>query len=106
MKKIHVSTRVNGDDVDFVCDPRETLLDSLRDKLALTGANTGTPGVRVAGNGTLKPSNESDCHSAAPSASTTRAYKPESGDDRRASGSALGMTRRAPSSTSAAASSV
>jgi carbon-monoxide dehydrogenase small subunit len=41
MKKIHVSTRVNGDDVDFVCDPRETLLDSLRDKLALTGAKEG-----------------------------------------------------------------
>ena len=41
MSKIHVSTTVNGDPVDFLCDPRETLLDFLRDKLALTGAKEG-----------------------------------------------------------------
>jgi carbon-monoxide dehydrogenase small subunit len=41
MSKIHVSTTVNGDTVDFLCDPRETLLDCLRDKLALTGAKEG-----------------------------------------------------------------
>lgn len=41
MSKIHVNTIVNGDEVDFVCDPRETLLDCLRDKLALTGAKEG-----------------------------------------------------------------
>ena len=41
MSKIHVSTSVNGDPVDFLCDPRETLLDCLRDKLALTGAKEG-----------------------------------------------------------------
>ena len=41
MSKIHVSTTVNGDLVDFLCDPRETLLDCLRDKLALTGAKEG-----------------------------------------------------------------
>ena len=41
MSKIHVSTTVNGDPVDFLCDPRETLLDCLRDKLALTGAKEG-----------------------------------------------------------------
>lgn len=41
MSKIHVSTTVNGDPADFVCDPRETLLDCLRDKLALTGAKEG-----------------------------------------------------------------
>ena len=39
--KIHVSTTVNGDEVDFLCDPRETLLDVLRDKLSLTGAKEG-----------------------------------------------------------------
>ena len=41
MNKIHVSTTVNGDDTEFLCDPRETLLDCLRDKLNLTGAKEG-----------------------------------------------------------------
>ncbi|GHE00142.1 ferredoxin [Defluviimonas sp. 20V17] len=41
MKKIHVSTRVNGDEADFVCAPDETLLDALRDRLGLTGAKEG-----------------------------------------------------------------
>lgn len=41
MSKIHVTTTVNGDEVDFLCDPRETLLDCLRDKLNLTGAKEG-----------------------------------------------------------------
>ena len=41
MSKIHVSTTVNGDDVEFLCDPRKTLLDCLRDKLNLTGAKEG-----------------------------------------------------------------
>lgn len=38
---IHVNTKVNGDDVEFLCDPRETLLDALRDKLGLTGSKEG-----------------------------------------------------------------
>ena len=38
---IQVSTTVNGDDVDFICDTRETLLDVLRDRLGLTGAKEG-----------------------------------------------------------------
>ena len=38
---IQVSTTVNGDEVDFICDPRETLLDVLRDRLGLTGAKEG-----------------------------------------------------------------
>ena len=38
---IHVTTTVNGDEVEFVCDPRETLLDVLRDRLQLTGAKEG-----------------------------------------------------------------
>ncbi|MEX0349213.1 MAG: (2Fe-2S)-binding protein [Paracoccaceae bacterium] len=41
MSKLHVSTKVNGDAVEFLCDPRETLLDCLRDKLNLTGAKEG-----------------------------------------------------------------
>ncbi len=41
MSKIHVTTSVNGDAVEFLCDPRETLLDVLRDRLGLTGAKEG-----------------------------------------------------------------
>ena len=41
MKKLHVTTTVNGDAVEYLCDPRETLLDCLRDKLNLTGAKEG-----------------------------------------------------------------
>ncbi len=41
MSMIHVNTTVNGDETEFLCDPRETLLDALRDKLGLTGAKEG-----------------------------------------------------------------
>ncbi len=41
MTQIHVTTTVNGDEVDFLADPRETLLDCLRDKLGMTGAKEG-----------------------------------------------------------------
>ncbi len=41
MSKIHVSTTINGDAAEFLCDPRETLLDVLRDRLGLTGAKEG-----------------------------------------------------------------
>ena len=41
MSKVHVNTSVNGDEVDFLCDPRETLLDCLRDSLQLTGSKEG-----------------------------------------------------------------
>ncbi len=41
MSMIHVTARVNGDPVEFLCDTRETLLDVLRDRLALTGAKEG-----------------------------------------------------------------
>ena len=40
-KKIHVTAKVNGDAVEYLCDPRETLLDVLRDRLNLTGAKEG-----------------------------------------------------------------
>lgn len=41
MSKIHVTTTVNGDDAEFLCEPRDTLLDCLRDKLHMTGAKEG-----------------------------------------------------------------
>ena len=41
MSKIHVITTVNGDTVEFLADPRETLLDCLRDRLSLTGSKEG-----------------------------------------------------------------
>jgi aerobic carbon-monoxide dehydrogenase small subunit len=39
--KIHVTTTINGDAAEFLCDPEETLLDVLRDRLGLTGAKEG-----------------------------------------------------------------
>jgi len=41
MGKMHVNTTINGDDVEFLCDADETLLDVLRDRLGLTGAKEG-----------------------------------------------------------------
>ncbi len=41
MSKIHVTTTVNGDAAEFLADPRETLLDCLRDHLGLTGSKEG-----------------------------------------------------------------
>ena len=41
MSNIHVTAKINGDDVEFLCDPRETLLDVLRDRLNLTGTKEG-----------------------------------------------------------------
>ena len=41
MSKAHITTKINGDTVEFLCDPRETLLDVLRDHLGLTGAKEG-----------------------------------------------------------------
>ena len=39
--KIRVSARINGEDVDFLCDPRQSLLECLRDILHLTGTKEG-----------------------------------------------------------------
>jgi carbon-monoxide dehydrogenase small subunit len=41
MSKHHVTTVVNGDPVEFLCDPGDSLLDTLRDTLGLTGAKEG-----------------------------------------------------------------
>jgi len=41
MTRLHINTRVNGDAVDFLCEPEDTLLDALRNTLGLTGAKEG-----------------------------------------------------------------
>jgi carbon-monoxide dehydrogenase small subunit len=41
MSKIHVTTKINGDPVEYLCEPDETLLDVLRDQLGLTGSKEG-----------------------------------------------------------------
>ncbi|HKL44889.1 MAG TPA: (2Fe-2S)-binding protein [Roseovarius sp.] len=41
MSKIHVTTTINGDPVDFLCDGGESLLDVLRDRLGMTGSKEG-----------------------------------------------------------------
>ncbi len=39
--KTRVSARVNGEPVEFLCEPRQSLLDCLRDLLNLTGTKEG-----------------------------------------------------------------
>lgn len=41
MAGIAVSTTINGDAVEYLCQPDEPLLDVLRDRLGLTGAKEG-----------------------------------------------------------------
>jgi carbon-monoxide dehydrogenase small subunit len=41
MKQVRVSTTINGDAVEYLCDGDETLLDVLRNRLGLTGAKEG-----------------------------------------------------------------
>jgi carbon-monoxide dehydrogenase small subunit len=41
LRRTQVSTRLNGDDVDFLCEPRQSLLEVLRDNLGLTGSKEG-----------------------------------------------------------------
>jgi aerobic carbon-monoxide dehydrogenase small subunit len=41
MAKHHVAATVNGDEVEFLCETEETLLDVLRDTLHLTGSKEG-----------------------------------------------------------------
>lgn len=40
-KKRVVSTTINGDAVEFLCEPRQTLLEVLRDVLEMTGTKEG-----------------------------------------------------------------
>jgi carbon-monoxide dehydrogenase small subunit len=41
MAKYHVTATINGDTVEFLCEPEQTLLDVLRDELDLTGSKEG-----------------------------------------------------------------
>ena len=41
MAKVHVTTTINGDAQEFLCEPEQTLLDVLRDELYLTGSKEG-----------------------------------------------------------------
>ncbi len=41
MSKVHVTTTINGDPTEFLCEPDETLLDVLRDRLGMTGSKEG-----------------------------------------------------------------
>jgi aerobic carbon-monoxide dehydrogenase small subunit len=41
MAKYHVSATVNGDAVEYLCEPEQTLLDVLRDELDMTGSKEG-----------------------------------------------------------------
>ena len=40
-KKVHVTTTINGEGIDFLCEPRHSLLEVLRDNLGLTGSKEG-----------------------------------------------------------------
>lgn len=40
-KKKHVSAIINGSETDFLCEPRQSLLEALRDILYLTGTKEG-----------------------------------------------------------------
>ena len=39
--KTHIQTTINGETVDFLCEPRQSLLECLRDVLQLTGTKEG-----------------------------------------------------------------
>ena len=41
MSKLHVTSTVNGEPAEFLCDPSQTMLDVLRDQLGLTGSKEG-----------------------------------------------------------------
>ena len=40
-KKQHVTTSINGEPAEFLCEPRQSLLEVLRDSLRLTGTKEG-----------------------------------------------------------------
>ncbi len=40
-QKLHLSTRLNGEDVEFLCEARQSLLEVLRDELGHTGTKEG-----------------------------------------------------------------
>ena len=40
-RKVHVQTNINGEEVEFLCEPRQSLLEVLRDGLGMTGTKEG-----------------------------------------------------------------
>ncbi|MBS1824735.1 MAG: (2Fe-2S)-binding protein [Acidobacteria bacterium] len=40
-RKVHVQTTINGEPAEFLCEPRQSLLECLRDILNLTGTKEG-----------------------------------------------------------------
>ncbi|MAE19494.1 ferredoxin [Candidatus Poribacteria bacterium] len=40
-RKVHVQTQINGENVEFLCEPRQSMLEVLRNELDLTGAKEG-----------------------------------------------------------------
>jgi carbon-monoxide dehydrogenase small subunit len=40
-KKVHVQATLNGQETEFLCEPRQSLLEVLRDELRLTGSKEG-----------------------------------------------------------------
>ena len=41
MAKQHITTNINGEPTDFLCEPSDTMLDVLRNELNLTGSKEG-----------------------------------------------------------------
>jgi carbon-monoxide dehydrogenase small subunit len=41
MSKLHITTSINGEPVEFLCRPEQTLLEVLRDGLGMTGTKEG-----------------------------------------------------------------
>ena len=40
-EKVHIETNINGSQVEFLCEPRQSLLEVLRDVLDMTGTKEG-----------------------------------------------------------------
>ena len=40
-RRVHVQTTINGEEIDFLCEARQSLLEVLRDVLGLTGTKEG-----------------------------------------------------------------
>ena len=41
MAKVHVTTSINGEPMEYLCEPSDTMLDALRGPLGLTGSKEG-----------------------------------------------------------------
>jgi carbon-monoxide dehydrogenase small subunit len=41
MAKVHITTSINGEPMEFLCEPGDTMLDALRGTLNLTGSKEG-----------------------------------------------------------------